>query len=136
MKLKPTKCELLRDEVYYLCRVVSAEGVATDPDKVAAIRELEASKDLEALQAFLGTAGYYQQYIPDFTNIAKLLTRLTSGGNPWVWNMEEQTAFQRLKNRLVSAPVLDYPNPKLLYILDRDASAVGAVLSQVQEGKK
>ena len=138
LKLKPTKCELLQDEVHYLGHVVSAEGVATDPDKIAAIREWEAPKDLKALQAFLGTAGYYRQYIPDFATIAKPLTRLTSGDNPWVWNMEEQTAFQRLKDGLVSAPVLGYPDPTLPYLLDTDASAVGvgAVLSQVQEGKE
>ena len=52
--------------------------------------------------------------------------------------MKEQTAFQRLKNGLVSAPVLGYPDPNLPYILDTDVSAVGvgAGLSQVQEGKE
>ena len=50
--------------------------------------------------------------------------------------MKEQTAFQRLKNGLVSAPVLGYPNPKLPYILDTDARAVAAVLCQVQEEKE
>ena len=55
-----------------------------------------------------------------------------------MWNVKEQTAFQRLKDGLVSAPVLGYPDPTLPYILDTDASAVGvgAVLSQVQEGKE
>ena len=93
--------------------VVSAEGVATDPDKIAAICEWKAPKNLKARQAFLGTAGYYRQYIPNFATIAKPLTRLTSGDNPWVWNVEEQTAFQRLKDGLVSAPVLGYPDPTL-----------------------
>ena len=58
--------------------------MATDPDKIAAIREWEVPKDLKALQAFLGTAGYYRQYIPDFATMAKPLTRLTIGNNPWV----------------------------------------------------
>ena len=76
--------------------------------------------------------------IPDFATVAKPLTRLISGDNPWTWCTEEQVAFQRLKDDLVSAPVLGYPDPKLPYILDTDASAVGvgAVLSQVQEGKE
>ena len=84
LKLKPTKCELPRDEVYYLVHVVSAEGVVTNPDKVVAIREWDAPKDLQALQAFLGTAGDYRQYIPDFATIVKLLTKSTNGDNPWV----------------------------------------------------
>ena len=138
LKLKPSKCELLQDEVHYLGHVVSADGVATDPDKVAAIHKWEAPKDVKTLQAFLGTAGYYRQYLPDFATVAKPLTRLISGDNSWIWGTEEQTAFQRLKDDLVSAPVLGYPDPKLPYILDTDASAVGvgAVLSQVQEGKE
>ena len=138
LKLKPSKCELLQDEVHYLGHVVSADGVATDPDKVAAVRQWEAPKDVKALQAFLGTAGYYRQYLPDFATVAKPLTRLISGDNPWTWGTEEQVAFQRLKDDLVSAPVLGYPDPKLPYILDTDASAVGvgAVLSQIQEGKE
>ena len=82
LKLKLTKCKLLQDKVYFLGHVVGAEGVDTDLDKVAATREWEARKDLQALQAFLGMAGYYQQYIPDFALIAKPLTRLTSGNNP------------------------------------------------------
>ena len=95
-------------------------------------------KDVKGLQAFLGTAGYYRQYLPDFATVAKPLTRLVSGDNLWTWTSDEQTAFQRLKDGLVSAPVLGYPDPKLPYILDTDASAVGvgAVLSQIQEGKE
>ena len=93
---------------------------------------------MKGLQEFLETVGYYRQYLPDFVTVAKPLTCLVSGDNTWVWNTEEQNAFQRLKNGLVSAPVLRYPGPKLQYILDTDASAVGveAILSQVQEEAK
>ena len=93
---------------------------------------------MKGLQTFLGTAGYYRQYLPDFAKVAKPLTRLVSEDNSWVWNTEEQTALQRLKNSLVSAPVLGYPDPKLQYILGTNASAVGvgAVLSQIQEGEE
>ena len=93
-------------------------------------------KDVKGLQAFLGTAGYYRQYLPDFATVAKPLTRLVSGDHLWTWTSDEQTAFQRLKDGLVSALVLGYP--EYPYILDTDASAVGvgAVLSQIQEGKE
>ena len=65
----------------YLGHVVSAEGVVTNPTKVATICKGEAFKIIKALQAFLGMAGYYRQYIPDFTTIAKPLTRLIGGDN-------------------------------------------------------
>ena len=61
-----------------------------------------------------------------------------SGDNFWTWTSDEQTTFQRLKDDLVPAPVLGYPDPKLQYILDTDTIAVevGAVVSQIQEGKE
>ena len=88
---------------------------------------------MKGLQAFLG---YYCQYLPDFATVAKPLTRLVSGDNSWVWETEKQTAFQRLKDGLLSAPVLEHPDLKLPYILDTDMSAVGvgAVFFQIQEG--
>ena len=93
---------------------------------------------MKGRQAFLGIAEYYRQYLPDFATVAKPLIRLVSEDNFWPRTSEEQTAFQRLKDGLVSAPVLGYPDPKLPYILDTDASAVGVgpVLSQIQEDEE
>ena len=82
--------------------------------------------------------GCYCQYLPDFATVAKPLIRLVSGDNPWVWDTKEQTAFQHLKDDFVSAPVLGYPDPKLQYALDTDASTIGVrtLFSQVQEGEE
>ena len=93
---------------------------------------------MKGRQAFLGIAEYYRHYLPDFATVAKPLIRLVSEDNFWPRTSEEQTAFQRLKDGLVSAPVLGYPNPKLPYILGTDASAVGvgAVLSQIQKDEE
>ena len=81
-------------QVYYLGNVVSVKGVATDPVNVEAINEWEPSKNVKSLQAFLGTAGYYRQYLLDFATVAQPLTRLVSGDNACVWSTKEQTAFQ------------------------------------------
>ena len=138
LKLKPKKCELLQTEVKYLGHLVSAEGIATDPEKVEAIREWPRPTCVRDLQAFLGTAGYYRQYLPDFATVAKPLHHLTSKGVNWEWTAEAQAAFDELRQRLIGAPVLGYPDPGLQYILDTDASdvGVGAVLSQIQEGQE
>ena len=138
LKLKPEKCELFQKEVRYLGHIVSAQGIATDPDKITAVREWPPPRDLKQLQAFLGTVGYYRQYVHDFATIAKPLTLLTGNESPWTWNEETQHTFEALEQILCQAPVLGYPEPKLQYILDTDASAVGVggVLSQVQEGKE
>ena len=138
LKLKPAKCELLREEVKFLGHIVGANGVATDPAKVAAVEHWPVPTNVKELKAFLGTIGYYHHYVEDFATLARPLTRLTSAGVTWLWTDDAEQAFRTLKQKLVSAPILGYPDPKLQYILDTDASleGVGAVLSQIQEGRE
>ena len=138
LKLKPSKCELLKSSVHYLGHVVSADGVATDPKKIQAVREWATPKSVKDVQAFLGLAGYYRQYIPQFATIAKPLSHLISKEATWQWSVDAQHSFDTLKQKLTEAPVLGYPDINLPYILDTDASAVGvgAVLSQIQQGKE
>ena len=138
LKLKPSKCELLQEKVKYLGHVVSPQGVSTDPEKIKAVAEWRVPQNVKQLQAFLGTTGYYRQYLKDYATTAKPLTVLTGKGKAWQWGNEEQAAFETLRRGLVTAPVLGYPNPGNQYILDTDASnvGVGAVLSQNQNGRE
>ena len=138
LKLKPQKCELLQRKVRYLGHIVSADGIATDPEKIEAIEDWPPPQNLKQLQAFLGTAGYYRQYLPEFATIAKPLHELNSKGVEWRWDQQTQEAFDELRQRLITAPILGYPDPGLRYILDTDASdvGVGAVLSQVQQSRE
>ena len=138
LKLKPSKCEMLRKKVRYLGHIVSEQGVATDPDKVETVRNWKEPENLRDIQAFLGMVGYYRQYINDFATVARPLTRLTGKDTPWKWEEEEKGAFDQLKTLLISAPILGYPEPQGEYILDTDASAcgIGGVLSQLQKGKE
>jgi len=78
LKLKPSKCMLLQQEVKYLSHVVGRDGVATNPEKVRAVRDWAVPVDLLELRAFLGLVGYYRQYILNFTGIAQPLNRLTA----------------------------------------------------------
>jgi hypothetical protein len=124
--------------VRYLGHVVSEDGVSTDPEKTAAVDVWPVPRCIKDLQSFLGTVGYYRQFVPDFATTAKPLTILTGKDVKWKWGREEQEAFDALKQKLVTAPVLGYPDPTLPDVLDTDASAhgIGAVLSQEQEGKE
>jgi len=118
--------------------VVGRDRVATNPEKVQAVKQWAVPRDLSKLRAFLGLVGYYRQYIPDFAGVAQSLNWLTAKRVRWQWTQEEQQAFNHLKQRLTEAPILAYPDPAKEYILDIDTSdhSVRAVLSQVQAGSK
>ena len=138
LKLKPSKCSLLQSEVKYLGHVVSKHGVKTDPEKVEAVREWKTPACQSELRTFLGFVGYYRRFCPDFASVAKPLHRLTAKGVPFSWTETEQAAFEQLRQFLLEAPVLAYPEPGVEFIVDTDASAdgVGSVLSQVQNGEE
>jgi len=61
--------------------VVGRDGVATDPEKVQAVKEWAVPRDLPELRAFLGLVGYYRQYIPSFAGVPQPLNRLTAKGD-------------------------------------------------------
>ena len=138
LKLKPSKCSLLQTEVKYLGHVVSQHGVSTDPDKTAAIREWKVPTCQTELRTFLGFVGYYRRFCPEFATIAKPLNRLTAKGATFTWGCEEQEAYELLRQSMLTALVLAYPQPDQEFILDTDASlhGVGAVLSQIQDGQE
>jgi len=111
LKLKPSKCTLLQQEVKYLGHVVGQTGVATDPEKVRAVRDWAVAVYFPELRAFLGLVRYYRQYVPNFAGIAQPLNWLTAKGVRWQWTQTEQQVFDHLKDRLVEAPILAYPDP-------------------------
>ena len=78
LKIKPQKCSLFRCEVTFLGHIVSAAGVATDPEKTKAVQEWEEPTSETNLRSFLELAGYYRRYVPSFAQIAKLLHQCIS----------------------------------------------------------
>jgi len=86
--------------------LVTSEGIGTDPEKVAAIAELEPPSTVRELRQYLGVASCYCRFLPDFAKIVKPLNDLLRKGNKWVWIQEHLTAFKDEKARLVADPVL------------------------------
>ena len=138
LKVKPSKCRLARRRVSFLGHVVSAAGIQTDPAKVEAVRDWPTPASLTEVRSFLGLAGYYRSFVPDFATVAKPLTTLADKGRAFQWNCECETAFGTLKTLLTESPILGYPQDEGQIILDTDASdmGLGAVLSQLQEGRE
>ena len=134
LKLKPSKCQLFARETTFLGHVISADGVKTEPRKVRDVANMLPCRNIKDVQTFLGMTQYYAKFIPNFQEIALPLSKLLKKNTKFEWTMEQQIAFETLKNKLISAPILAYPMDDCQYILDTDASnyALGAVLSQLQ----
>jgi len=138
LRINPEKCVLFEKHVKYLGHIVSSEGVTTDPEKIAAVREWPIPHTKKQLRSFLGFSSYYRKFIKGFSSLAKPLYTLTENKNKFIWEDKCQDAFDELKRVLSSSPVLSFPREEGEFILDTDASniGIGAVLSQKQEGKE
>ena len=134
LKLNVKKCHLVQEQSVILGHVVSKEGISTDPEKVKMLKEWPIPHNISSLRSFLGCAGYYRQFVPNYARIAEPLYRLERKGTVFNWNEGCQEAFQILKTRLTTAPILSYPRRDSSFMLDTDASdsRIGAVLSQCQ----
>ena len=137
LKLKASKCQLFREEVRFLGHIISKRGIAADPEKVKVVASWPRPRDLHEVRSFLGLASYYRRFIAGFADIARPLHQLTAKGHPFVWETAQEMAFQILKERLITAPILSSPRDDGDYILDTDASlfGLGAVLQQRQDGE-
>jgi hypothetical protein len=77
-----------------------------DPSKVQEVMDWKPPKSVHQIRSFLGLAGYYRRFIPDFSRIAKPMTELLKKGVKFVWSKECDQAFHTLRKHLTSAPVL------------------------------
>jgi len=138
LKLKPAKCSLFQHEVEFLGHVVSAEGIAMQDEKVAAIRDWPPCKNVSEVRVFMGLSEYHRRFVKDFSIIACPLYDLMKKGVKFCWTDDCQKAFDTLKQRLMTGPVLALPENEGTYLLDTDASdsGLGAVLSQIQPGER
>ncbi|KAG1941073.1 interleukin-1 receptor accessory protein-like 1-A [Pimephales promelas] len=138
LKLKPSKCHLLRDEVLFLGHVVSGEGIKTNPALIDDVRNWKTPTSVQELQSFLGLCNYYMRFVAKFAEITTPLTMLLKKGSSFSWEEEQKKAFEHLKRSLTTAPILVFPITSGQFVLDTDASnqSIGAVLSQLQWGEE
>ncbi len=136
----PRKCHLALFEARYLGFQVGRGLIRPQEKKVTAILSAPQPITKTQVRAFLGLAGYYLCFIPNFSSLASPLTDLIRKGQPEKvpWGPEEEEAFQRVKTALTSEPILRAPDFNCPFLVQTDASdtGLGAVLSQVQEGEK
>ncbi|GJU03448.1 putative reverse transcriptase domain-containing protein [Tanacetum coccineum] len=129
---KFSKCEFWIPKVQFLGHVIDSEGIHVDPAKIESIKDWTSPKSPTEIRQFLGLAGYYRRFIEGFSKIAKPMTKLTQKKVKFVWGDKQEAAFQLLKQKLCSAPILALPEGSEDFIAYCDASkkGLGAVLIQ------
>jgi hypothetical protein len=138
--VKAEKCEFHKETVKYLGLIISTKGISMDEDKVETVRNWSQEKKTEnarlsnpfEVQQFLGLCNYYQRFIPKYSDIAEPLTRLTMMDEPFVWESEQQLAFEMMGTAFTMTPALQHFEHEREVIIETDASdyVSAAVLSQ------
>ncbi|WJZ92455.1 hypothetical protein VitviT2T_011446 [Vitis vinifera] len=132
---KLEKSEFWLIEVNFLGHVVSEAGIAVDHSKVEVVQEWQRPTNVFEVRSFLGLAGYYRRFVEDFSRIAAPMTWLTRKEVKFDWNEECENAFQELKRKLTTAPMLTAPISGELFTIYCDASTVGLGCVLMQQGK-
>ncbi|GJX98228.1 putative reverse transcriptase domain-containing protein, partial [Tanacetum coccineum] len=129
---KFSKCEFWLSKVQFLGHVIDSEGIHVDPAKIEAIKDWASPKTPTEIRQFLGLAGYYRRFIEGFSKIARPMTKLTQKSVKFEWGEKAEAAFQLLKQKLCSAPILALPEGSENFVVYCDVShkGLGAVLMQ------
>lgn len=132
LSLSNEKCYMMLNEGIVLGHHISSKGIEVDQTKIQIIVELQILTNQKDVRSFLGYASYLWRFIANFSNIALPLFKRIAKDVTFDWNGSCQTAFEKLKEKLSTAPVLRGHNWTLSFHISTDASdlAVGASLGQ------
>ncbi|GJR44156.1 putative reverse transcriptase domain-containing protein [Tanacetum coccineum] len=126
------KCDFWLSKVQFLGHVIDSEGIHVDPAKIESIKDWASPKTPTEIHQFLGLAGYYRRFIKGFSKIAKPMTKLTQKNVKFDWSEKAEAAFQLLKQKLCSVPILSLPEGSEDFVVYCDSSrkGLGVVLMQ------
>lgn len=139
LKINVEKCQFVKPRLKFLGYVVGNGELEMDPEKVAAVVNYPSPTNTTELRRFLGFVGWYRKFVPSFSSVAAPLTdSLKQKNKKFHWGKEQDVAFARLKEHLLSAPILACPHFDIPFTVECDASGVGigGVLTQKIDGKE
>ncbi|GKE47529.1 putative reverse transcriptase domain-containing protein [Tanacetum coccineum] len=122
---KFSKCEFWLPKVQFHGHVIDSQGIHVDPAKIESIKDWASPKTPTEIQQFLGLVGYYRRFIKGFLTMAKPMTKLTQKKVKFIWGDKQEAAFQLLRQKLCSAPILALPEGSEDFIAYCDASIKG-----------
>ena len=118
VRLKPSKCHFVCQQVEYLGHLITPEELLPNPKKVSAVADFPTPTSATQVRQFVGLASYYRRFIEGFARIAGPLHQLTKQNADFKWTCQCQEALDTLKRELVEAPVLVYPNFDFGFVLE------------------
>ena len=132
LKLKESKCDFFKREIHYLGHFISDKEIYPLPEKLDTIHNMPKPRNPKEIKQFLGLCGYYRKFVPQFADILRPLAKLTGHNVRWDWCSKYDLPFQMMKDFLISAPILKYPDTSKPYTIFTDASKYGwaGVLTQ------
>ena len=116
------KCHFMVKQGIVLGHEISSRGIEVDRSKVEEIAKLPEPKSLKDIRSFLGHAGFYRRFIKEFSKITRPLTNLLGKDVPFSFDKECLQAWEELKQRLVSAPIISAPDRTKPFEIMYDAS--------------
>ena len=122
LKLKESKCDFFKREIHYLGHLISDKGIHPLPEKLYTIHNMPKPRNAKEIKQFLGLCSYYRKFVPHFSDISRPLAKLTGHDVKWNWSKKCDPSFKLIKNFLISAPILKYPETSNPYTIFTDAS--------------
>ena len=141
LKISPRKCQLFETELQCMGNTIFIQGkrVCVKPicSRLEALQKLEPPVTVKGCRSFAGMVNFLSIFCQDLQNLLKPIYDLTKKGRPFIWQQEQQTAFEEIKSRLQKPPIQHLPDGKGRFHLYSDTSkyASGSALYQIQNGK-
>jgi transposase InsO family protein len=132
LRMHPSKCNFAVDRVLFLGHVLEKDGISVNQDKIKIVKNFPCPRTPKQIKSFLGLAAYYKKFVKQFSQISAPLRRLLQKDVKFEWSSDCQSAFETLKNALITSPILAMPDFERQFILTTDSSTASAawILSQ------
>jgi len=131
-RINRSKCTFAATQVEYLGHTTTPSGIKPQIRKTSTVLNLQEPTNVKELRSFIGLVNYYHDFIPQRSHVLAPLTSLTSPKLPFLWSKTCRVAFEKLKLALATSTLLAYPDPRLPFIIEPDASdyQLGSIISQ------